>query len=309
MDKNDSKSAIFEWLSSRLNSPFIFSFITSFVIWNWKLVTAIFSDEDYRTTFWYVDHEFFWSFDTKIYVYAPPFIAACIYTFVWPDIDSRINEFTQWRRHESEIKRMGIDNKNNDAKLKISAQEPFPDSEREAFFAKWNAKVVRLEARLLELRAKLDQRNTAAEVERQAFLDSLQLIHFDRLHSLTGIDEQSFHNLAAYLSQSGFGFDSRLLKLPEWKDVVRVANDVIKMPQDVYGYVNLEPEFKNGGIIASKINANILFDMLVAIKVIGKPQNPDYEWAVTPGGLETLSLIAKMDISPALHITPPAALP
>ena len=95
----DKISDIYKELKERLASPFFFSFIISWCIFNWKIIIGLFFDKvsDLRPEYKnYIDLVSKNSDGDKIFKY--PFYAALAYTFLYPFFRNGIYIFQAWTK-------------------------------------------------------------------------------------------------------------------------------------------------------------------------------------------------------------------
>lgn len=165
-------------ISDRLSSPFIFSFIVTFLISNYKIVMVIFTNQSESFVFDY-KIQLIESYLNLTHGLIYPFIGACFYTFLYPFIDQLITSFTLKRK-------LAIRNdKNKIEKTQLLTAE--------------EVKAIHLRHFKVEQDYKLDIENArATESQLRAQIDNIQ----KRLTSLASIEAKVAEKAAINLKHN-----------------------------------------------------------------------------------------------------------
>lgn len=95
-------------IADRFSSPFIFSFVISWIITNYKIVMTILTEQTDNFT---LDYKF-WLINEYLNIYSSfwlPLILATFYTFIYPYIDKEIAKFTISRKNDLKSAKIKIE--------------------------------------------------------------------------------------------------------------------------------------------------------------------------------------------------------
>ena len=85
------------FLFDRVSSPFIFSFIASWLVSNYKIILALFTNTSDSFVFEY-KNQLITDYINLTHCLIIPFIVACLYTFGYPYVDRKISKFSLNRK-------------------------------------------------------------------------------------------------------------------------------------------------------------------------------------------------------------------
>jgi hypothetical protein len=96
MDTKEISENLSSQLNKRINNPFLFSFLTSWPLVNYKIILALLSSDNYKDKIKFISEDVYPENTKWIFTIGLPLAAAIFYTFIYPFIDIVIANFSQW---------------------------------------------------------------------------------------------------------------------------------------------------------------------------------------------------------------------
>ncbi|TGM41710.1 hypothetical protein EHQ92_18095 [Leptospira biflexa] len=111
MDDSENKNFGWEIILGRFTDPFISTYITSWIIWNWKIIFLLFFDDKTASALLkYIDETYFTTGFHYAQVFGIPFIITIFWFYVFPCFKKHFVAYATTHRNKIEKRRLDIEN-------------------------------------------------------------------------------------------------------------------------------------------------------------------------------------------------------